>query len=340
MDFAQERGAFEMVKVMSPFSVIPAVISSVEVRVEKATMVVTVRLPAMANPGPLFVYKSLQVNYKKATFLGKNESVVVELAKYFRENEDKEKVVVVLSNLSSDVGYQIKARVANENGWSEWSKSVECKLEESSDEEPGRRPSKNRTPRRQKPSSSESDSESDSESSSGSDSGSESESSSEDSDDHSKKVGKHSLKREEGKRDARKEKVGVSEKPKEEKKPVEKVKEKSVEKVKEGEKEEKVEEKVEKETKPEHAPEKKDTSVASSNLLSLLLANDLTSLQSLPAATFTGYRSAEGLPLLHALILNTTSTHTAKAAITFLLDQGCDLNEDVTTVHPTHPFHP
>ena len=85
-----------MVKVMTPFGMIPAVPSSVEVSVEKKTAVVTVHLPRMVSPCPLFAYKSLQVNYKKATFLAKNESMVVSLEEYFRDKEDKEKVVVVL----------------------------------------------------------------------------------------------------------------------------------------------------------------------------------------------------------------------------------------------------
>lgn len=95
-----------MVKVMTPFGMIPAVPSSVEVSVEKKTAVVTVHLPRMVSPCPLFAYKSLQVNYKKATFLAKNESMVVSLEEYFRDKEDKEKVVVVLSDLSSEVGYR------------------------------------------------------------------------------------------------------------------------------------------------------------------------------------------------------------------------------------------
>lgn len=330
-----------MVKVMTPFGMIPAVPSSVEVSVEKKTAVVTVRLPRMVSPCPLFAYKSLQVNYKKATFLAKNESVVVSLAEYFRDKEDKEKVVVVLSDLSSEVGYQIKVRVENENGWSEWSRSVECKVEEAS-EEATRHSLKNRAPRRRQESS-ESTSESTSESSCES-------SSDEDSDDDTKKVGKRTLKGKEAKRETRKkEKAEGSEKPKEEKKkelkkaekpeekkPEEKKPEAKKEAKKAEEKEEqKPEEKVE--VKEEEKDERKDAPPSAEALLTLLLANDTATLQSLPVATFTAWRSADGLPLLHALILNTSSAHATKTAIRFLLSRGCDLNQDVATVRLVLP---
>ena len=338
-----------MVKVMTPFGMIPAVPSSVEVSVEKKTAVVTVRLPRMVSPCPLFAYKSLQVNYKKATFLAKNESVVVSLAEYFRDKEDKEKVVVVLSDLSSEVGYQIKVRVENENGWSEWSRSVECKVEEAS-EEATRHSLKNRAPRRRQESS-ESTSESSSETSSESTSESSCESSSdEDSDDDTKKVGKRTLKGKETKRETRKkEKAEGSEKPKEEKKkelkkaekpeekkPEEKKPEAKKEAKKAEEKEEqKPEEKVE--VKEEEKDERKDAPPSAEALLTLLLANDTATLQSLPVATFTAWRSADGLPLLHALILNTSSAHATKTAIRFLLSRGCDLNQDVATVRLVPP---
>ena len=338
-----------MVKVMTPFGMIPAVPSSVEVSVEKKTAVVTVHLPRMVSPCPLFAYKSLQVNYKKATFLAKNESMVVSLEEYFRDKEDKEKVVVVLSDLSSEVGYQIKVRVENENGWSEWSRSVECKVEEAS-EEATRHSLKNRAPRRRQESS-ESTSESSSETSSESTSESSSESSSdEDSDDDTKKVGKRTLKGKETKRETRKkEKAEGSEKPKEEKKkelkkaekpeekkPEEKKPEAKKEAKKAEEKEEqKPEEKVE--VKEEEKDERKDAPPSAEALLTLLLANDTATLQSLPAATFTAWRSADGLPLLHALILNTSSAHATKAAIRFLLSRGCDLNQDVATVRLAPP---
>lgn len=342
LDYAQERGAFDMVKVMTPFGVIPAAPSSVEVSVEKKAAVVTVRLPRVASPCPLFAYKSLQVNYKKAAFLAKNESVVVNLAEYLADKEDKEKVVVVLPDLSSEVGYQIKARVENENGWGEWSKGVECKLEDAS-EEATRHSLKNRTPRRRQESSestSESSSETSSESSSESTSDSSSESSSdEESDDDTKKVGKRALKGKEAKRETRKkEKAEVSEKPKEEKKkelkkaekPEEKKPEEKSEAKKAEEKEKKTEEKAE--VKEEVKEERKDAPPSAEALLTLLLANDTAALQSLPAAAFTAWRSADGLPLLHALILNTSSAHATKAAIRFLLSKGCDLNQDVATV--------
>ena len=354
LDYAQERGAFEMVKVMTPFGMVPAVPSSVEVSVEKKTAVVTVRLPRMVSPCPLFAYKSLQVNYKKATFLAKNESVVVSLAEYFRDKEDKEKVVVVLSDLSSEVGYQIKVRVENENGWSEWSRSVECKVEEAS-EEATHHSLKNRAPRRRQESS-ESTSESSSETSSESTSESSSESSSdENSDDDTKKVGKRTLKGKETKRETRKkEKAEGSEKPKEEKKKelkkAEKPEEKKPEEKKPEEKkpeakkeakkaeekeEQKPEEKVE--VKEEEKEVRKDAPPSAEALLTLLLANDTATLQSLPVATFTAWRSADGLPLLHALILNTSSAHATKTAIRFLLSRGCDLNQDVATVRLVLP---
>lgn len=326
---------------MTPFGMIPAVPSSVEVSVEKKTAVVTVRLPRMVSPCPLFAYKSLQVNYKKATFLAKNESMVVSLEEYFRDKEDKEKVVVVLSDLSSEVGYQIKVRVENENGWSEWSRSVECKVEEAS-EEATRHSLKNRAPRRRQESS-ESTSESSCESSSDEDSD-------EDSDDDTKKVGKRTLKGKEAKRETRKkEKAEGSEKPKEEKKkelkkaekpeekkPEEKKPEAKKEAKKAEEKEEqKPEEKVE--VKEEEKDERKDAPPSAEALLTLLLANDTATLQSLPVATFTAWRSADGLPLLHALILNTSSAHATKTAIRFLLSRGCDLNQDVATVRLVPP---
>ena len=337
-----------MVKVMTPFGMIPAVPSSVEVSVEKKTAVVTVHLPRMVSPCPLFAYKSLQVNYKKATFLAKNESMVVSLEEYFRDKEDKEKVVVVLSDLSSEVGYQIKVRVENENGWSEWSRSVECKVEEAS-EEATRHSLKNRAPRRRQESS-ESTSESSSETSSESTSESSSESSSdEDSDDDTKKVGKRTLKGKETKRETRKkEKAEGSEKPKEEKKELKKAEkpeekkpeEKKPEAKKEAKKaeekeEQKPEEKVE--VKEEEKDERKDAPPSAEALLTLLLANDTATLQSLPVATFTAWRSADGLPLLHALILNTSSAHATKTAIRFLLSRGCDLNQDVATVRLVPP---
>ena len=338
-----------MVKVMTPFGMIPAVPSSVEVSVEKKTAVVTVHLPRMVSPCPLFAYKSLQVNYKKATFLAKNESMVVSLEEYFRDKEDKEKVVVVLSDLSSEVGYQIKVRVENENGWSEWSRSVECKVEEAS-EEATRHSLKNRAPRRRQESS-ESTSESSSETSSESTSESSSESSSdEDSDDDTKKVGKRTLKGKEAKRETRKkEKAEGSEKPKEEKKKELKKAEKPEEKKPEEKKPEakkeakKAEEKEEKkpeekvEVKEEVKDERKDAPPSAEALLTLLLANDTATLQSLPVATFTAWRSADGLPLLHALILNTSSAHATKTAIRFLLSRGCDLNQDVATVRLVPP---
>ena len=91
------------------------------------------------------------------------------------------------------------------------------------------------------------------------------------------------------------------------------------------------------EVKEEEKDERKDAPPSAEALLTLLLANDTATLQSLPVATFTAWRSADGLPLLHALILNTSSAHATKTAIRFLLSRGCDLNQDVATVRLVPP---
>ena len=52
------------------------------------------------------------------------------------------------------------------------------------------------------------------------------------------------------------------------------------------------------------------------------------------------FRTADGLPLLHALILNSANPHNAKAALRLLLSKGCDLNEDVRTVQLTEHDEP
>jgi len=168
-------------------------------------------------------------------------------------------------------------------------------------------------------------------------------------------VGKRTLKGKEAKRETRKkEKAEGSEKPKEEKKKelkkAEKPEEKKPEEKKPEEKkpeakkeakkaeekeEQKPEEKVE--VKEEEKDERKDAPPSAEALLTLLLANDTATLQSLPVATFTAWRSADGLPLLHALILNTSSAHATKTAIRFLLSRGCDLNQDVATVRLVPP---
>ena len=89
--------------------------------------------------------------------------------------------------------------------------------------------------------------------------------------------------------------------------------------------------------KEEEKDERKDAPPSAEALLTLLLGNDSATLQSLPVATFTAWRSADGLPLLHALILNTSSAHATKTAIRFLLSRGCDLNQDVATVRLVPP---
>ena len=137
------------------------------------------------------------------------------------------------------------------------------------------------------------------------------------------------------KKEEKKKELKKAEKP-EEKKPEDKKPEAKKEAKKAEEKEEqKPEEKVE--VKEEEKDERKDAPPSAEALLTLLLANDTATLQSLPVATFTAWRSADGLPLLHALILNTSSAHATKTAIRFLLSRGCDLNQDVATVRLVPP---
>lgn len=145
-------------------------------------------------------------------------------------------------------------------------------------------------------------------------------------------------------RRSKKEKAEGSEKPKEEKKKelkkAEKPEEKKAEAKKEAKKaeeeeEKKPEEKVE--VKEEEKDERKDAPPSAEALLTLLLANDTATLQSLPRPPSRPGARRTACPLLHALILNTSSAHAHKTAIRFLLSRGCDLNQDVATVRLVPP---
>ena len=322
-DYAQEQGFFDLLKVMGEYSAVPPAISDVKTAVNEKTVKVIVKLPPSRKDCPLFKYKSVQVNYKKATFLAKNESVVVDLSAYFKEKGESDSVEVDLTELSNEVSYQIKARLENENGWGGWSGGVECKLDSESSDSDKESPS------------SESETSSETSSESSSDSSSESEE-----EPKPKSKGK-ALKRAEKKGEPKSKPASKPEsKPKSESKPESKPKSEPKPEPKQIAKSEikseiKSEPKQEdKPNEPEPKPEAKvePATPDAASLLAFLQSNNLAPLEQLAPSLFTSFRTADGLPLLHALILNSTNPHTTKPALRLLLSKGCDLNEDVRTV--------
>lgn len=302
-DYAQEQGFFDLLKVMGEYSAVPPAISDVKTAVNEKTVKVIVKLPPSRKDCPLFKYKSVQVNYKKATFLAKNESVVVDLSAYFKEKGESDSVEVDLTELSNEVSYQIKARLENENGWGGWSGGVECKLDSESSDSDKELPS------------AESETSSKFSSDTSSDTSSESE--------------EEPQPKPKGKALKRMEKKGE---PKSESKPKSGPKPESKQIVKSEVKSEPKQEVKPSEPEPEPEAKIEPATPDAASLLAFLQSNNLSPLEQLPPSLFTSFRTADGLPLLHALILNSANPHNAKAALRLLLSKGCDLNEDVRTV--------
>ena len=316
-DYAQEQGFFDLLKVMGEYSAVPPAISDVKTAVNEKTVKVIVKLPSSRKDCPLFKYKSVQVNYKKATFLAKNESVVVDLSAYFKEKGESDSVEVDLTELSNEVSYQIKARLENENGWGSWSGGVECKLDSESSDSDKESPS------------SESESASETSSDTSSDSSSESE-------EEPKPKGK-ALKRTEKKVEPKSKPASKPEpKPKSESKPKSEPKPEPKQ-IAESEIKSEIKSEPKQEDKPNEPEPKPEAKVEpatpdASSLLAFLQSNNLAPLEQLAPSLFTSFRTADGLPLLHAVILNSTNPHATKPALRLLLSKGCDLNEDVRTV--------
>ena len=302
-DYAQEQGFFDLLKVMGEYSAVPPAISDVKTAVNEKTVKVIVKLPPSRKDCPLFKYKSVQVNYKKATFLAKNESVVVDLSAYFKEKGESDSVEVDLTELSNEFSYQIKARLENENGWGGWSGGVECKLDSESSDSDKELPS------------AESETSSKFSSDTSSDTSSESE--------------EEPQPKPKGKALKRMEKKGE---PKSESKPKSGPKPESKQIVKSEVKSEPKQEVKPSEPEPEPEAKIEPATPDAASLLAFLQSNNLSPLEQLPPSLFTSFRTADGLPLLHALILNSANPHNAKAALRLLLSKGCDLNEDVRTV--------
>ena len=302
-DYAQEQGFFDLLKVMGEYSAVPPAISDVKTAVNEKTVKVIVKLPPSRKDCPLFKYKSVQVNYKKATFLAKNESVVVDLSAYFKEKGESDSVEVDLTELSNEVSYQIKARLENENGWGGWSGGVECKLDSESSDSDKELPS------------------AESETSSKFSSDTSSDTSSESEEEPQPKPKGKALKRMEKKCE-----------PKSESKPKSGPKPESKQIVKSEVKSEPKQEVKPSEPEPEPEAKIEPATPDAASLLAFLQSNNLSPLEQLPPSLFTSFRTADGLPLLHALILNSANPHNAKAALRLLLSKGCDLNEDVRTV--------
>ncbi len=318
-DYAQEQGFFDLLNVMGEYSTVPPAISDVKTAVNEKTVKVMVKLPPSRKDCPLFRYKSMQVNYKKGTFLAKNESVVVDLSSYFKERGEDDSVEVDLTELSNEVSYQIKARLENENGWGGWSGSVECKLESDSSDSDKELPS------------------AESETSSKSSSDTSSKSSSDTSSDTSSESEEEPQPKPKGKALKRMEKKGE---PKSESKPKSGPKPESKQIVKSEVKSEPKQEVKPSEPEPEPEAKIEPATPDAASLLAFLQSNNLSPLEQLPPSLFTSFRTADGLPLLHALILNSANPHNAKAALRLLLSKGCDLNEDVHTVQLTEHDEP
>ena len=134
MDYAAENSTTAVVNLLKSFATVPAPVTSLSVKVNVPAVFVKMELPPLAMQHPLFDYRSAEIVYKKASFLATSTTKTVPLEAYLK-NRENTTVTVKMSDLAEGTTYQMKVRLMNANGMGAWSRVLEFKVENSSDDE-------------------------------------------------------------------------------------------------------------------------------------------------------------------------------------------------------------
>ena len=134
MDYAAENSTTAVVNLLKSFATVPAPVTSLSVKVNVPAVFVKMELPPLAMQHPLFDYRSAEIVYKKASFLATSTTKTVPLEAYLK-NRENTTVTVKMSDLAEGTTYQMKVRLMNANGMGAWSRVLEFKVENNSDDE-------------------------------------------------------------------------------------------------------------------------------------------------------------------------------------------------------------
>lgn len=310
-DFSLNNGTPEITKLLNSYAVFPAVITSIEGQVKGSSIQITVQLPPLSSPHPLLNYRTLEVSYKKASFLATSTVETVSLEEYFKSHSTSDPVLVVLDDLNEGATYQCKARLTNKNGCGQWSKGLELKIEEEEEEDDdddeveidkSKGLLKVLAPRlHEKPKNESSESES------------ESEKESSESDESVENV--------------------IPVKP-EKSSPLPPVITMASQTPQTPSSLQSTPIEV-KSTEPIQSSESvpsQPTEITDAMILQLLQTGDVKTLQTLSPSRLSNWISPEGLPALHTCILQCQESHRLKAVLKYLTDIGCNLQQEVTCV--------
>ena len=343
IDLCATNGTPEIAKLLEQFAAVPAeVVTEMKAVTQNGKTTLSFTLPSPVLNHPLFTYLVFDFTYKKNAFLASTQSKTIDLVAYFKEHTSEEGVVeVVLEDLSEGSSYQVKTRLTNRNGAGPWSSPQEFKVEEEEKEE-------------------EEESEE------------EEEEKEEEEKEEKKSEGRKKHRHRKRRSHHRKQESEEEEQEEEEEEKEKEKEEEKEEEEEEKEEEEKEEEKAAssiplqtpvettKNTEVSETPAKVDnmdktdkTEKALSEVTPVstptptpaptpepevidirkwVKEGESEKLKTVGAEELRGWVSEEGLPALHACILECQDSQKARASVRVLIEKGCSLTQEVTCV--------
>lgn len=297
-------------------------------------MQISVQLPSVTTPHPLFNYQTLEVSYKKTSFLATSSVETVSLEEYFKTHGVSETVVVMLDDLNEETGYQCKVRLTNGNGSGQWSRGMEFKIEEDEDEDDDDEvvtidkskgllkvlaPRIHNEKHKNDSSESESDESENSKSESSENEASESDES-EESVEETKQIQSETLSPPVPSALPLESKSVLQPSSPIQPSPSESLPaSKQIESVKISE--------------PVQSPKSSQPQeISDATIQQLLQTGDVKTLQTVPDTHLVSWMSSDGLPALHTCILQCSDPHRMKAMLKCLMEKGCNLHQEVNCV--------
>lgn len=113
---------------MNRYTSVPSAIQTIHVSVVGDKALLSITLPKEAKEGLLYEFQTVECSYKKNSFLAQSKQITIDL----KSQPALENIVnIQLTDLAPSTVYQCKVRLANRNGFSSWSKSMEISIKES-----------------------------------------------------------------------------------------------------------------------------------------------------------------------------------------------------------------
>lgn len=332
IDLCATNGTPEIAKLLEQFAAVPTeVVTEMKAVTQSGKTTLSFTLPSPVLNHPLFTYLSFDFTYKKNAFLASTQSKTIDLVAYFKEHASEERVVeVVLEDLSEGSSYQVKTRLSNRNGAGPWSSPQEFKVEEEEEEseeeeeeeEEEEKKSEGRKKHRHRKRRSHHRKQ-------------ESEEESEESEESEEKESEEKESEEEEKEEKATSPIPPqtpAETPKKTELSETRIK---VDKTEKTEKTEKTLPEVTPTPTPTPIPTPVPTPTPEPEVIDIrkwVKEGESEKLKTVEAEELRGWMSEEGLPALHACILECHDSQKACASVRVLIEKGCSLTQEVTCV--------